>query len=137
MLLSFLALDLLLSVMARAIDLVHFFLADELISGYFTTGIVNFSEIVEGGLVPSFSCNLPVADSKFEVAKPEFGNADVVTRSDVSSQRACSLEQSGPFLIDGYSDALVVDHPNVCARISRTEFDGPDEAIKCLQVIFG
>ena len=90
-------------------------------------------------MVASFGGNLPVANSDFVVIKIEvFGDANVVTSHYVSPQCAYSLKQSGPFSIDGYSvTLLVVDIPNVEASFRRTQFDGPDVVIKCLQVISG
>ena len=138
MLLPLLALDLHLCFVARAIDRVHFFLTDEFLSGLFAVGVVDVSEIVEGHLQSSFGRNLPVADSDFVVTRIVFGTADDLTRTYVSSQRAYSLKQSDPFLIDGRSIALaLVASGNAYASFRRTEFDGPDEAIKGLEVVFG
>ena len=58
------------------------------------------------------------------------------SRQPIASARAYSLKQSGPFDIDGYSVTFVVAVPNGTASCRRTEFDGPDEVIECLQVIF-
>ena len=129
MLLPLLALDLHLRFVARAVDRVHFFLANEFFSGPFAVGVVEFLEAVEGILEASLGRNLPVADCDFVVTKIVFGDTTVVTCHDASSQRAYPLKQSGPFLIDSYSVALAVAPPNACASISRTEFDGPDPAI--------
>ena len=130
-LLSLLGLDLLLSVMARSIGGFQVILAAEILPRLLAAGVVDASQCVEGLLVASFGRNLPVTDPDFVVAKiMVFGDADVVTALNVSSQRAYSVKQSGPFLIDGYSDALVVAQPNVCASCIGTEFDGPDVAIE-------
>ena len=68
-------------------------------------------------MITSFGRNLPVTDSDFMIAKIEvFGAADVVTSIQVSSQRAYSVKQSGPFLIDRYSVALGVAGPNAKIR---------------------
>ena len=86
----------------------------------------------------SLGCNLEVADSNLMIVKVVIlGEADAVAGHDASSQSAYSDEQSGPFFIDGYSVALVVDFPNAVASFRRTEFDGPDEAIKSFEAIFG
>ena len=135
-LLPLLALDLHLSVMTRSKGGFQEFLANELLSGLLSVS-VDFLELVEGVLEASFGRNLPVADSDFVVAKVVvFGTADVVAGQNISSQRAYSEKQNDPFLIDGYSVAFVVGIPNVNASFRRTEFDGPDVEIECLQVIF-
>ena len=88
-------------------------------------------------MIASFGGNLPVTDSDLMIAKVVvLGVADVVAGRYVSSQCTYSLKQSCPFLIDGHSVAIDVHNPNLIARIKRTEFDGPDVAIECLQVIF-
>ena len=45
-------------------------------------------------------------------------------------------KKSGPLHIDGYSVALSVAIRNATTSCRRTEFDGPDVAIECLQIIF-
>ena len=138
MLLPLLGRNLHLSLVTRAIDRVHFFLANKFLSRLFAVGVVNVLESIEGVLVAGLGRNLPVADSDFMIAKlVVFGQADVVARIYVSSQRAYLHYQNGPPLIGGYSHALVVAISNVNACFSRTEFDGADVAIECLQVIFG
>ena len=137
MLLPLLARNLHLSLVTRAIDRVHFFLANKFLSRLFAVGVVNVLESIEGVLVAGLGRNLPMADCDFMIAKLVFGVADVVARIYVSSQRAYLHYQSGLLLIDGYSVALVVDIPNINTSIRRTEFDGADVAIECLQVIFG
>ena len=138
MLLPLLALDLHLRFVARAIDRVHFFLTNEFLSGQFAVGVVDFLEPVEGLLVAGLSRNLPVTDCDFVVAEVfVFVAADVVTRTDASSQRAYSQKQSGPFLINRYSVALVAAIRNGSASCRRTELGGPNVAIKRLEVISG
>ena len=131
MLLPLLGLDLHLSLMTSSIGGIHVLLADEFLSWLFAVGVVNVLEDVEGLLVATFGRNLPVTDCNFVVAKAVFGAADVVTSHNVSSQRANSPKQSGPFLIDSYSVTLVVAIPNKYASLRRTEFNGPDVEIKC------
>eukprot|EP00561_Arcocellulus_cornucervis_P013179 CAMPEP_0185803278 /NCGR_PEP_ID=MMETSP1322-20130828/2531_1 /TAXON_ID=265543 /ORGANISM="Minutocellus polymorphus, Strain RCC2270" /LENGTH=210 /DNA_ID=CAMNT_0028499141 /DNA_START=111 /DNA_END=743 /DNA_ORIENTATION=- len=123
--------------MASSIGEIHALLADEFLSGHFTVGIVNFPEIVEGILVASLGRNLPVADSDFMISRLIFAVADVVTRRDISSQRAYSIKQSGPFLIDGHSVALVEAIPNATTTLRRTEFNGPNKVIEGFEVVFG
>ena len=138
MLLPLLAPNLHLSLMASSEGKLHIFLADELLPGVFAVGVVDVSELVEGSLVSCFGRKLPVADSNFIIAKAVILDAaDAVAGRYASSQRADSLKQSGPFLIDSHSVTLVVDNPNLRARCRRTKINGPDVAIECLQVIFG
>lgn len=113
MLLSLLALDLLLSVMADPTKAIHAFLANEFFPGVFAVGIRNFLEIIERRLAATSSDNLPMTDSDFMIAKVAvFEAADVVAGHNVSSQCAYLCKQSGPFLIDSYSAAIFVAHPN-------------------------
>ena len=135
-LLPFLTLDLLLSIMTYSVKAIHALLANDLFSGNFDIYIVDFLENINGWLHASFGRNLPMTNSDFVVARPEFGVAAVVTRNDVSSQRTYSVKQSDPFLIDRYSVALAVALPNINASFRRTEFDGPDPTIKGFEVIF-
>ena len=136
MLLPLLAFDLLLSVMADSVKAIHALLANEFLPGHFTVGIVNFLQNIDRRLAATFSGNLPVTDSDLMVARLVFGAADVVTSTYLSSQCTYSFKLSGPFLIQGSSAvALVVSIRNVGARITRTEFDGPDPTIECLQVV--
>ena len=126
-LLSLLTRNLHLSRMTRSICAIQVLLADELFSGPFVVGNVNFLESIERELMASLGRNLPMTDSDFMIAKViVFGQADIVACRNVSSQRACSLKQSGPFLIDGYSVALVVAISNANASLRTAEFDGLD-----------
>ena len=119
MLFPLLALDFHLSLMARSIGGFQVLLADEFLSGHFTVGvIINFLENIERRLAATFGRNLPMTNSGLMVARIVFGNADVVKGQYVSPQRADSLKQSGPFLIDGHGVAIVVAIANACARLS-------------------
>ena len=69
MLLPLLTPDLHLRFVARAIGRVHFFFANEFLSGHSAIGVVDFSKRIEGILAATFSRNLPVTDSDFVVAK--------------------------------------------------------------------
>ena len=116
--LPLLGLDLHLSPMTRSISEIQVLLANEFLSGHFAVGIINFLESIEGLLVASLGRNLPVTDSDFMIAKVVvFEAADVVAGRNFSSQCAYSLEQSGPLLIDGYSDAFAVSNPSFCAKL--------------------
>ena len=137
-LLSLLALYLHLSLVTRSIDGFQILLADQLFPGHFTLGVVDFSQFPEGGLEASLGRNLPVTDCDFIVAKViVFGPADIVVGHSAPSQRAYSLKQNDPCLIDGYSVALGVANPNLNASLRRTEFDGTDPTIKSFEVVFG
>ena len=138
MFLPLLALDFHLNPMTRAIDRVHFFLANEFFSRHIAVGVVYFLESIERILVAGLGRNLPVTDSNFIVAKVAvFFAGDIVAGDNASSQCANLIKQSGPFLIDGYSDALLVASPNPCASFRRTEFSGPSVAIKGFEFVFG
>ena len=86
MLLPLLALDLLLSVMADSVKAIHALLANEFLSGNFAVGVVNLLERIKRRLAATFGRNLPVTNSDLMIARLVFGVADVVTRSDASSQ---------------------------------------------------
>ena len=135
--LSLLTLDLHLCIVARAIDRVDFFLADEFLSGEYSAGVVDISEVAEGTLIASLGRNFPVTNSDLMVPRVVFEAADIVPCLYVASQCTYSLEQSGPFLIDGYSIALIIAGPNTNASLRRAEFDGPDVVVECLQLVFG
>ena len=124
--------------MASSIGEFQVLLRNEFLSGRFAVGVIDASELVEGILVASFGRNLPVTDCDFMIAKVIFGKTENVAGYHVSSQCPYSAKQSDPFSIDGYSVTLLeVDIPNVEASFRRTQFDGPDVVIKCLQVISG
>ena len=135
MLLPLLALDLHLGIMADSIHAIHALLTDKFLSRHF--GIINFLESIDRRLAATFSGNLPVTDSDFMVAQLVFVDADIMKGQYISSQRADSLKQSGPFLIDGYSVALAVALPNLTASSRRAQFDGLDVAIECFKFVFG
>ena len=138
MLLPFLALGLLLSVMTDSIEAFHALLANEFLSGLFAAGVVDKLEGVEGGLEASLGRNLPVADCDFMIViLVVFGDSSAVAGQNEPSQRANSFKESGPFHIHRYSVALAVAGPNFSTSFKRAEFDGPDVAIECFELVFG
>ena len=67
--------------MARAVDCIHFFLANDFFSRVFPVGVVDSSEIVEGELEARFGRNLPVTNCDFVVTEGVvFGPAEEFLR---------------------------------------------------------